>query len=163
MLFSDDSRSDASDLNSDWRGLRMRQILVTPVPSLHSRKWQQLCWVYCSLAGPYSAATSQRPTQQEVPSLQVCASCQKEADPRHPGSLFTAECGHTFHFECIALGLDLGHLRCPLCRKTWRRLPDTGAWANGALGFTYQGQPVKHRNGGMAALSFCVRTYPIMC
>ncbi|KAM3316428.1 hypothetical protein ACQJBY_034502 [Aegilops geniculata] len=36
---------------------------------------------------------------------------------------FTAECSHTFHFNCISASVAHGHLVCPLCNARWRELP----------------------------------------
>uniref|UniRef100_A0A0A8YGF7 VWFA domain-containing protein n=1 Tax=Arundo donax TaxID=35708 RepID=A0A0A8YGF7_ARUDO len=38
-------------------------------------------------------------------------------------AIFTAECSHTFHFNCISASVAHGHLVCPLCNAQWRELP----------------------------------------
>ncbi|KAJ3690056.1 hypothetical protein LUZ61_019220 [Rhynchospora tenuis] len=38
-------------------------------------------------------------------------------------ALFTAECSHTFHFQCITSNVAHGNLVCPLCKAQWKQLP----------------------------------------
>lgn len=38
-------------------------------------------------------------------------------------ALFTAECSHVFHFNCIASNVHHGNHICPTCRATWQHLP----------------------------------------
>ena len=54
---------------------------------------------------------------------QVCAICLERQRPGAGQALFTAECGHTFHFPCIASSVAHGNKACPLCRQKWNYLP----------------------------------------
>lgn len=38
-------------------------------------------------------------------------------------ALFTAECCHTFHFDCITTNVKHGNKICPLCRTQWKQVP----------------------------------------
>ncbi|XP_028759373.1 E3 ubiquitin-protein ligase WAV3-like [Neltuma alba] len=38
-------------------------------------------------------------------------------------AIFVAECGHSFHFNCIASNVRHGNHVCPICRATWKEIP----------------------------------------
>lgn len=38
-------------------------------------------------------------------------------------AIFTAECGHMFHFKCIVENVKHGNKVCPMCRTEWKDLP----------------------------------------
>lgn len=38
-------------------------------------------------------------------------------------AIFTAQCGHAFHFPCIASNVRHGSVTCPICRAHWSQLP----------------------------------------
>nr|GMC77279.1 E3 ubiquitin-protein ligase WAV3-like [Ipomoea batatas] len=38
-------------------------------------------------------------------------------------AIFTAECSHSFHFQCIASNAKHGNLLCPICRAKWKDIP----------------------------------------
>ncbi|KAJ0641205.1 putative chromatin regulator PHD family [Helianthus annuus] len=41
-----------------------------------------------------------------------------------PGqAIFTAQCSHAFHFDCIASNVRHGGVTCPICRAQWTHLP----------------------------------------
>ncbi|KAL8229534.1 hypothetical protein R6Q57_014434 [Mikania cordata] len=41
-----------------------------------------------------------------------------------PGqAIFTAQCSHAFHFDCIASNVRHGGVTCPICRAEWTHLP----------------------------------------
>eukprot|EP00252_Welwitschia_mirabilis_P022923 TRINITY_DN6353_c0_g1_i1.p1 TRINITY_DN6353_c0_g1~~TRINITY_DN6353_c0_g1_i1.p1 ORF type:complete len:672 (-),score=126.20 TRINITY_DN6353_c0_g1_i1:161-2176(-) len=44
----------------------------------------------------------------------------------HGHALFTAECSHTFHFQCIASNVKHGNKVCPVCRAKWTEVPLQG-------------------------------------
>ncbi|CAH9076513.1 unnamed protein product [Cuscuta europaea] len=57
----------------------------------------------------------------------VCAIC---LDPLNYGSssspgqaIFTAQCSHAFHFDCISSNVRHGSVSCPICRSLWTQLP----------------------------------------
>ncbi|XP_076919671.1 putative E3 ubiquitin-protein ligase WAVH2 [Bidens hawaiensis] len=38
-------------------------------------------------------------------------------------AIFTAQCSHAFHFDCIASNVRHGGITCPVCRAEWTHLP----------------------------------------
>ncbi|XP_010229230.2 uncharacterized protein LOC100846886 isoform X2 [Brachypodium distachyon] len=52
-----------------------------------------------------------------------CAICLRGMGAGGGQAIFTAECSHTFHFNCISSSVAHGHLVCPLCNTPWRELP----------------------------------------
>ncbi|KAI5009201.1 hypothetical protein ZWY2020_010249 [Hordeum vulgare] len=52
-----------------------------------------------------------------------CAICLGGMAAGGGHATFTAECSHTFHFNCISTSVAHGHLVCPLCNARWRELP----------------------------------------
>uniref|UniRef100_R7W5G9 Uncharacterized protein n=1 Tax=Aegilops tauschii TaxID=37682 RepID=R7W5G9_AEGTA len=52
-----------------------------------------------------------------------CAICLGGMAAGGGQATFTAECSHTFHFNCISASVAHGHLVCPLCNARWRELP----------------------------------------
>ncbi|KAJ4978155.1 hypothetical protein NE237_008935 [Protea cynaroides] len=53
----------------------------------------------------------------------TCAICLAPMKPGHGVAIFTAECSHTFHFQCIASNVKHGSQTCPVCRAKWREIP----------------------------------------
>ncbi|KAJ4784422.1 Zinc finger (C3HC4-type RING finger) family protein [Rhynchospora pubera] len=53
----------------------------------------------------------------------TCAICLNSTDTGGRQALFTAECSHTFHFQCITSNVAHGNLVCPLCKAQWKELP----------------------------------------
>jgi hypothetical protein len=47
-------------------------------------------------------------------------------------ALFTAECSHKFHFNCISSNVQHGNKICPICRAVWKELPFQGHVATSA-------------------------------
>lgn len=43
--------------------------------------------------------------------------------PGQGHALFTAECAHSFHFNCIASSVKHGNHLCPICRRQWKEVP----------------------------------------
>lgn len=41
-------------------------------------------------------------------------------------AIFTAECSHSFHFQCIASNVKHGNQICPVCRAKWNEIPLRG-------------------------------------
>ncbi|KAL9229417.1 hypothetical protein vseg_004884 [Gypsophila vaccaria] len=56
-------------------------------------------------------------------SPETCAICLDSLRAREGQALFTAECSHTFHFNCIASNVQHGNHICPTCRSKWTNLP----------------------------------------
>ncbi|XP_078443619.1 uncharacterized protein LOC144713026 [Wolffia australiana] len=56
------------------------------------------------------------------PEKEACAICL-EPLAEEPRSVFTAECGHSFHFACVSCNVRFGGVTCPICRAAWSQLP----------------------------------------
>ncbi|KAF8116229.1 hypothetical protein N665_0020s0081 [Sinapis alba] len=52
-----------------------------------------------------------------------CAICLDEIMKGVGKAIFTAECSHTFHFDCITTNVKHGNRICPLCRTQWKQVP----------------------------------------
>ncbi|XP_019056484.1 PREDICTED: uncharacterized protein LOC104801519 [Tarenaya hassleriana] len=57
----------------------------------------------------------------------TCAVCLSEIKQGEGQAIFTAECSHSFHFQCISLNVKHGNKICPLCRSQWNQLPVGGS------------------------------------
>lgn len=38
-------------------------------------------------------------------------------------AIFTSECSHSFHFNCIVSSVEHGNNFCPICRIKWKSVP----------------------------------------
>lgn len=56
----------------------------------------------------------------------TCAICLGNMKAGH-GAIFTAECSHAFHFNCIASNVKHGNRLCPVCRAKWKEIPFLGS------------------------------------
>ncbi|KAJ6817805.1 uncharacterized protein M6B38_409255 [Iris pallida] len=56
-------------------------------------------------------------------SKKTCAICLGTMKPGRGHALFTAECSHTFHFQCITSNVKHGNHVCPVCRAKWKEIP----------------------------------------
>ncbi|CAN7039610.1 unnamed protein product [Brassica oleracea var. botrytis] len=76
-----------------------------------------------------SSVDSTRPDPSAPPlppsssSKNECAICLDEIVKGDGKALFTAECCHTFHFDCITTNVKHGNKICPLCRTQWKQVP----------------------------------------
>ncbi|XP_010458028.2 PREDICTED: uncharacterized protein LOC104739388 [Camelina sativa] len=52
-----------------------------------------------------------------------CAICLCEIRKEDGKAIFTAECSHSFHFDCITSNVKHGNRMCPLCRVQWKQVP----------------------------------------
>jgi len=43
--------------------------------------------------------------------------------PGQGQAIFTAECSHSFHFQCITSNVRYGNQICPVCRAKWKEVP----------------------------------------
>ncbi|KAL3523461.1 hypothetical protein ACH5RR_016295 [Cinchona calisaya] len=50
----------------------------------------------------------------------ICLASMKRGDGH---AIFTAECSHSFHFQCIASNVKHGNQICPVCRAKWNEIP----------------------------------------
>ncbi|KAM5587253.1 E3 ubiquitin-protein ligase WAV3 [Rosa sericea] len=51
-----------------------------------------------------------------------CAICLSNVKRGQGQAIFTAECSHSFHFDCIAKNVEHGNLCCPICRAKWDKI-----------------------------------------
>ena len=56
--------------------------------------------------------------------LQVtCVICLGGMEVGKGKAIFTGECSHSFHFNCIGENVKHGNLICPICRSKWKEIP----------------------------------------
>ncbi|XP_022777250.1 uncharacterized protein LOC111318644 [Durio zibethinus] len=58
-------------------------------------------------------------------SSKICAICLGSLKKGEGQAIFTAECSHPFHFNCIATNVQHGNRICPICRSEWKDIPST--------------------------------------
>ncbi|CAA0839676.1 Zinc finger (C3HC4-type RING finger) family protein [Striga hermonthica] len=52
-----------------------------------------------------------------------CGVCLQSVKTGQGTAIFTAECGHSFHFPCITAHMEKrGSLTCPICSVTWKEM-----------------------------------------
>ncbi|KAL6551817.1 hypothetical protein OROGR_007971 [Orobanche gracilis] len=52
-----------------------------------------------------------------------CGICLQSVKTGQGTAIFTAECGHSFHFPCITTHMKKqGSLMCPICNSTWKEM-----------------------------------------
>ncbi|XP_074307813.1 E3 ubiquitin-protein ligase WAV3-like isoform X2 [Silene latifolia] len=56
-------------------------------------------------------------------SKKTCAICLNSMIPGQGLAIFTAECSHSFHFNCITSNVKHGNRVCPVCRAKWKEIP----------------------------------------
>ncbi|XP_022724855.1 uncharacterized protein LOC111281377 [Durio zibethinus] len=56
-------------------------------------------------------------------SKKICAICLGSLKKGEGLAIFTAECSHPFHFNCIATNVQHGNRICPICRSEWKDIP----------------------------------------
>ncbi|KAK9676690.1 hypothetical protein RND81_11G093600 [Saponaria officinalis] len=56
-------------------------------------------------------------------SSKTCAICLNSMIPGQGHAIFTAECSHSFHFNCITSNVKHGNRVCPVCRAKWKEIP----------------------------------------
>lgn len=60
-----------------------------------------------------------------TPFKNECAICLDEMRKGDGKAIFTAECSHSFHFDCITTNVKHGNRICPLCRTQWKQVPSS--------------------------------------
>ncbi|CAH2038609.1 unnamed protein product [Thlaspi arvense] len=72
-----------------------------------------------------SSSARPRPTSSSSGpfSKSRCAICLDEIRKEDGKAIFTAECSHSFHFDCITSNVKHGNRICPLCRTQWKQVP----------------------------------------
>ncbi|KAK4254727.1 hypothetical protein QN277_010066 [Acacia crassicarpa] len=53
----------------------------------------------------------------------ICTICLSDLKAGLGRAIFVAECGHSFHFNCIASNVRQGSHVCPICRAKWKEIP----------------------------------------
>ncbi|XP_059291799.1 E3 ubiquitin-protein ligase WAV3-like [Lycium ferocissimum] len=56
-------------------------------------------------------------------SKSTCAICLMSMKAGQGHAIFTAECSHSFHFNCITSNVKHGNQICPVCRAKWKEIP----------------------------------------
>ncbi|XP_004145751.1 E3 ubiquitin-protein ligase WAV3 isoform X1 [Cucumis sativus] len=56
-------------------------------------------------------------------SKRTCAICLTTMKAGNGQAIFTAECSHSFHFQCITSNVKHGNQICPVCRAKWKEIP----------------------------------------
>ncbi|CAN8301064.1 unnamed protein product [Cochlearia groenlandica] len=56
-------------------------------------------------------------------SKNTCAICLTATKTGQGQAIFTAECSHSFHFNCITSNVKHGNQICPVCRAKWDQIP----------------------------------------
>ncbi|XP_010488284.1 PREDICTED: uncharacterized protein LOC104766149 [Camelina sativa] len=69
------------------------------------------------------ASSPPPPSSPSSSSKSTCAICLDEIKKDDGKALFTAECSHSFHFDCITSNVKHGNRICPLCRVQWTQVP----------------------------------------
>ncbi|KAJ0465568.1 putative chromatin regulator PHD family [Helianthus annuus] len=59
-------------------------------------------------------------------SKKTCTICLASMKRGEGQAIFTAECSHSFHFQCIASNVKHGNKICPVCRAKWKEVPLQG-------------------------------------
>ncbi|XAR59733.1 hypothetical protein NMG60_11015683 [Bertholletia excelsa] len=56
-------------------------------------------------------------------SKRTCSICLSPMKLGQGHAIFTAECSHSFHFQCITANVKHGNQSCPVCRAKWKEIP----------------------------------------
>ncbi|KAL3819962.1 hypothetical protein ACJIZ3_005867 [Penstemon smallii] len=56
-------------------------------------------------------------------SKKTCSICLASMRRGDGHAIFTAECSHSFHFQCISSNVKHGNQICPVCRAKWKEIP----------------------------------------
>ncbi|MFS7968324.1 putative transcription factor C2H2 family [Helianthus anomalus] len=59
-------------------------------------------------------------------SSKKCTICLASMKRGEGEAIFTSECAHSFHFQCIVSHVKHGHRACPICRAKWKEIPQQG-------------------------------------
>ncbi|XP_076940083.1 E3 ubiquitin-protein ligase WAV3-like [Bidens hawaiensis] len=60
-------------------------------------------------------------------SKKTCTICLASMKRGEGQAIFTAECSHSFHFQCITSNIKHGNQICPVCRSKWKEVPLQGS------------------------------------
>ncbi|KAI3996031.1 hypothetical protein MKX01_037528 [Papaver californicum] len=62
--------------------------------------------------------------------VRICTLCDGALRVGDGNAIFSAECSHSFHFNCITSYVKLGYQICPTCDAQWNDIPFTGPASN---------------------------------
>ncbi|KAI3839932.1 hypothetical protein MKW92_016096 [Papaver armeniacum] len=68
--------------------------------------------------------------------VRICTLCNGALIFGDGNAVFTAECSHPFHFNCITSYVKLGNQICPTCDAQWKDIPVIGTAPNPTGGLT---------------------------
>ncbi|XP_010555826.1 PREDICTED: uncharacterized protein LOC104825233 isoform X2 [Tarenaya hassleriana] len=72
---------------------------------------------------PTPSSYGLRLSRSSSKSSKTCSICLTKMREGEGHAIFTAECSHSFHFQCIASNVKHGNHVCPVCRAKWKEIP----------------------------------------
>ncbi|XP_009622909.1 E3 ubiquitin-protein ligase WAV3-like [Nicotiana tabacum] len=69
---------------------------------------------------PHGSKLSKSFSRSSKRMCSICLASMKRGDGH---AIFTAECSHSFHFQCIVSNVKHGNQICPVCRAKWKEIP----------------------------------------
>lgn len=125
-----------------------------PSPSSRSRKSSDIRHRMPTTPTPSSSGLQLSKYGIKSSSKRICAICLTTIKPTNGHAIFTAECSHSFHFNCITSNVKHGNRVCPVCRARWKEIPfensgssrvksntNSGSWAHNDSYMILQGLP----------------------
>ncbi|KAL4576962.1 hypothetical protein LXL04_013063 [Taraxacum kok-saghyz] len=94
-----------------------------PSPSSRSRKSSEIRHRMPTTPTPSSSGLQLSKYGIKSSSKRICAICLTTIKTTNGHALFTAECSHSFHFNCITSNVKHGNRVCPVCRARWKQIP----------------------------------------
>ncbi|MCL7033449.1 hypothetical protein MKW94_023574 [Papaver nudicaule] len=73
--------------------------------------------------------------------MSICRLCNGSMVVGDGNAMFSGECSHSFHFNCIVTYANLGNKDCPVCRAVWKNIPSNGPAPNPYSGPAPYGPP----------------------
>ncbi|KAJ6800258.1 putative RING zinc finger and VWF domain family protein [Iris pallida] len=113
---------------SKWRkaktALGLKLCVYAPrTPGEDSPPSDRLSEVSSAVGSPSEVSSASAAKSVSKSSKKTCAICLGTMKPGQGHALFTAECSHTFHFQCITSNVKHGNHVCPVCRAKWKEIP----------------------------------------
>ncbi|KAL7615058.1 hypothetical protein Lser_V15G08576 [Lactuca serriola] len=135
-------------MGSKWRKVKMALAsnLCVYVPTAdaddsppHSDGFSDAALLSPSPAGWSMSGSATRPASPSLrlsksfnrSSKKTCTICLASMKRGEGQAIFTAECSHSFHFQCIASNVKHGNHICPVCRAKWKAVPLLGPTNSG--------------------------------
>ncbi|KAK7272162.1 hypothetical protein RJT34_28593 [Clitoria ternatea] len=82
----------------------------------------------------------------------TCAICLNTMKPGQGHAIFTAECSHSFHFQCITSNVKYGNQICPVCRAKWKEIPFQSPASSLSRDMPQINRATSHRNDAWTTL-----------